>query len=91
MFFFKCVLTEDEFSALRVTISSDEYCLVRLPGDKNSYAIIAARLRDNIMDVLSGETLEQLEYLDEEEMRDVIKAASNYEVVGNRELLKRLL
>jgi hypothetical protein len=91
MFFFKCVFTEKEFSSLQTTLPVGDFCVVRYRGDKVYCGIIDDSLHGNFMDILSGETLEQLEYLDEEDVRDYFAGRSDYEIVGNRELLKSVL
>ena len=46
-------------------------------------------LHSRFMDILSGETLECLEYLDEAEFRKLIQEHGR-EVIGNRELIDKL-
>ena len=91
MILFKCVFTEKEFSSLQTTLSADDFCITRLPANDFFYGIIDDRLHASFMDILSGETLERLEYLDEEDIREVLAGRDDYELIGNKDMMKRVL
>ena len=87
---FKCVLHPDEIVALQKYLPADEYCLINFPEEKIVYGIMSEQLHTKFMDIVSGETLECLEYLDEEELRKVSKDEKR-EVLGNESLIDEFL
>ncbi|MBC7981482.1 hypothetical protein H7X65_00210 [Candidatus Parcubacteria bacterium] len=90
MLIFKCTFPYNELTALRKHLPENDFCIITHPDEKIYYGIIKADLHSKFMDMLSGETLEQLEYLDEKELRYSVKN-ENFDVIGNEELLKRFL
>lgn len=86
---FKCALQPHEVIALQNHLPADEYCLINIPRDKWTYGIMNEELHSKFMDILSGETLECLEYLDEQELRKLIEE-HGAEVIGNRALIDKL-
>lgn len=86
---FKCALQPHEVIALQKHLPADEYCFINIPSEKIIYGIMNEQLHSRFMDILSGETLECLEYLDEAEFRKLIQEHGR-EVIGNRELIDKL-
>ena len=83
----KCVFQESDLSAIQTVLPADEFCIIRFPGEQVCYGVMNENLHSRFMDVLSGETLEHLEYPDEKELK--YKARDeNAEFIGNRDLLK---
>ena len=68
----------------------DEFCIINVPGEKFYYGIMNEELHSKFMDILSGETLEQLEYIDEKDFKTLVRY-SNAEIMGNEVHLKNLL
>ena len=89
MLIFKCALQPDEIIALQQYLPADEYCLINFPGDKTTYGIMNDELHSRLMDLVSGETLECLEYLDESDLRKIGKVSKG-EVIGNGGLIDNL-
>ena len=90
MLIFKCVLLYNELTALQKYLPPHEFCIITRPGENVFYGVMNEELHSKFMDNLSGETLEQLEYLDEKELRNSIQF-EDPEIIGNEELLKRYL
>lgn len=88
MLIFKCVLQPDEVIALQKDLPADEYCLIKVPEEKIVYGIMNEELHSRLMDIVSGETLECLEYLDEVEFRNVSRMERR-EVTGNSRLIEK--
>ena len=86
---FKCALQTDEVVALQKHLPADEYCFINIPEEKIMYGIMNEELHSRFMDILSGETLECLEYLDEGEIKKVFRGGRG-EVIGNSELMNKL-
>ena len=86
---FKCAFQPHEVIALQNHLPADEYCLINNPGDKMIYGVMNEELHSRFMDILSGETLECLEYLDEPEFRQLFQEYGT-EVIGNRDLIGKL-
>ena len=68
---------------------SDAFCIVIIPNEKMSYGIMEEELHSKFMDVLSGETLECLEYLDENDFKK-LGEVDRSEIIGNASLLDKL-
>lgn len=88
MLLFRCEFTHNEFTALKNYLPTDDYCIVGEPGESEYYGVIRAGLHARFMDILSGETLERLEYVDDVEMRDFLKH-EGIETTGNVSLLDK--
>ena len=88
MLIFKCCFSAREMEEIRSALPGDGYCVVSNAGDRMCYGAINDEIYNQFMDVLSGETLEQLEYLDEDEFRRVLKGFSSPVFVGNRALVE---
>jgi hypothetical protein len=86
---FKCALHPHEVSALQKYLPAEEYCLINVPEQNTFYGIMNEELHSRFMDILSGETLECLEYLDEGEFKKFAKAPDR-EVIGNAALINKL-
>ena len=86
---FKCALQHSEIDAIQKSLPADEYCIVSVPEQKISYGVMNEDLHSRFMDVLSGETLEHLEYLDEKEFKKVVDVKRS-KVIGNVGLLDKL-
>ena len=84
---FKCVFQESELSALHTTLPADEFCIIKFPGEQICYGVMNVELHSRFMDILSGETLEHLEYPDEKELNIAAKVKTA-EFIGNKDLLK---
>ena len=89
MLIFKCALQQNEIIALQKYLPVDEFCIISLPGERMSYGIMNEELHSRFMDILSGETLECLEYLDGSDF-EKMKDAGEGEVIGNARLLDKL-
>lgn len=85
---FKCALLPDEMIALQKHLPADEYCLINFAGDTNIYGVMNDGLHSRFMDIVSGETLEFLEYLDEADFRKL--GMERREVIGNGRLVDNL-
>jgi hypothetical protein len=72
------------------TLPADEFCLINIPHEKISYGIINDHLHSRFMDILSGETLECLEYLDQKDLKG-IPSYSATDIIGNERLLRTVL
>ena len=86
---FKCALQHSEINAIRKSLPDDEYCIVSDAEQNLSYGVMKEELHSRFMDVLSGETLERLEYLDEKEFRK-LGDIDRSKVIGNAALLDEL-
>ena len=86
---FKCALRPEEIIALKKHLPPDEFCIVHIPEEKMSYGIMHEEMHSRFMDILSGETLECFEYLDETDFKK-IKDIDRREVIGNAGLLDEL-
>jgi hypothetical protein len=83
---FKCVFLGDELAALQNYMPPQGYCIVSVPEENICYGVISAVFHSKFMDILSGETLEHLEYLDQQELTNLI-ADKNVTIIGNADLL----
>ena len=88
--FFKCYFQQRELIALQSYLPHDEFCIFNVPGEKFYYGVMNEELHSKFMDILSGETLEQLEYLDEKDFINTGRQ-SMAEIMGNEGHLKKLL
>jgi hypothetical protein len=86
---FKCALQQAEIIALQKYLPADEFCIINIPGERLSYGIMNEELHSRFMDILSGETLECLEYLDKGDF-EKLRAAGDAVVIGNGRLLHGL-
>ena len=84
---FKCVFQASELSVIQTVLPADEFCIIKFPGEQVCYGVMNENLHSRFMDVLSGETLEHLEYPDEKELKSKARD-ENAEFIGNRDLLK---
>jgi hypothetical protein len=75
--------------ALQKYLPADEYCLINFAGDENIYGVMNDGLHSRFMDIVSGETLECLEYLDEAEFRK-LGMENRGEVIGNGRLMDNI-
>ena len=66
-----------------------EYCIIYIPEEKISYGIMHDEMHSKFMDILSGETLECFEYLDESDFKKIADIDKR-EVIGNAGLLDKL-
>jgi hypothetical protein len=88
MLLFRCKFSKDELAAFKNYLPEGEYCLVGGPGENEYYGVMEEGLHDKLMDILSGETLGVLEYLDEGEMRECMQRSEAAEKLGNNKLLE---
>ncbi|MBL7700545.1 MAG: hypothetical protein JNK79_20460 [Chitinophagaceae bacterium] len=88
MLLFRCKFNEGELASLKNYLPAKEYCLVGGPGEDEYYGVMGEGLHDKLMDILSGETLEMLEYIDDSEIREVLKSNRPTEKIGNHLLLE---
>ena len=72
---------------MQTVLPADEFCIIKLRGEQVCYGVMNEHLHSRFMDVLSGETLEHLEYTDEKELKSM-ESDKNAEFIGNRELVK---
>ena len=86
---FKCCFQHHELSTLQNNLPVEEFCIVKVSAEKNFYGVMNDELHSKFLDILSGETLEQLEYLDENDFRNLDYDRSD--LIGNEELLKKKL
>ena len=89
MLIFKCALQQSEIFAMQKYLPAEEFCLVNIPEEQISYGIMNEELHSRFMDILSGETLECLEYLDEKDFRKLGEVKRS-DVIGNAGLLDKL-
>lgn len=86
MLTFECVFQEIELSAIQAVLPADKFCIVKFPGEQICYGVINEEFHSKLMDVLSGETLEHLEYPDEKVWKNIM-LDKKAEFIGNKELL----
>lgn len=89
MLIFKCFFTAREIGAIAQEMPGDGYCIMRRPGEQIFFGIVVEEWYGAFMDLLSGETLEQLEYLDEEEIRRLARPG-DMETWGDGSLVSKL-
>ena len=83
---FKCCFQHNELNVLQKNLPVEEFCIVNVPAENTFYGVMNDELHGKFLDILSGETLGQFEYVDEKDFRDL-----NYtDVIGNEELIKNL-
>ena len=88
MLIFKCVFSYNELRALQNYLPADQYCIINKTGEKTFYGLMTEELHSKMMDILSGETLGQLEYVDEEELRKYASEShAELMITGNKDLL----
>ena len=90
MLFFKCKISFNELVAIEKNIPDDSYCISREPFDDFHYGVIRNSSFNELLNTLSGETLEQLEYLSEDEFRSVVRQRAHLHsaFTGDNSLLK---
>jgi hypothetical protein len=89
MLIFKCQFSAQELSAMKESLPHDGFCIMRRPGEKMHYGVMREDLHSRFMDVLSGETLGNLEYLDEDELKNFDQRDA--EITGNRRLIEEII
>jgi hypothetical protein len=89
MLFFKCRISLNEITALERNLPQDIYCISRDKLDQFHYGVIRSSGFNKLLNVLSGETLEDLEYLNDDEFRNVVSRLKSKSVAfsGNTGLL----
>jgi hypothetical protein len=89
MLFFKCRISFNELVAMERYLPKDTYCISRDSFDEFHYGVIQSTVFNQLLNVLSGETLEQLEYLSSDEFRNAIVEMQNKSIAfsGNTNLL----
>jgi hypothetical protein len=95
MIFFKFKTSFNEIKAVQKHLNERTYCFIQLPGDDFHYGVIGEECFEKLLDVLSGETLEKLEYLDEPEFKKAIPFwgetnSTNSSCEGNTDLIRNL-
>ena len=89
MLLFRCRFTYNELVAIKNYLPENEYCLVIGPGERDYYGVIDEGLHDKLMDILSGETLGILEYVDEQELKEYLQSDEAAGTLGNTTLLSK--
>lgn len=89
MLFFKCRPSLNELVAMEKYLPEETYCITREKFEEYYYGVIRVTMFNKLLNVLSGETLEHLEYLNDDEFRDILSHLkfNNIPFLGNRELL----
>lgn len=87
--FFKCYFQQSELTTLQNYLSQDEFCIIHVPVEKFCYGIMTDEFHSKFMDILSGETLEKLEYLDENDFKNMV-SNSKTGIIGNEDLFNKL-
>jgi hypothetical protein len=89
MLFFKCRISFNELVLMERQLPQEMYCISKEQHDQFHYGVIKTGVFNKLLNVLSGETLEELEYLSEDEFKEVLSIAKNKNLkfVGNHELL----
>jgi hypothetical protein len=89
MMFFKCRISFNELVAMERYLPNDTYCISRDGFGEFHYGVIQSTGFNSLLNVLSGETLEQLEYLSSDEFKNVIAEMQNKSMAfyGNTSLL----
>lgn len=93
MMFFKCQITYNELVSLDRILSDEVYCVIKNPGDNYYYGVMPSTAYDKLIEVLSGDSLVNLEYLDQDEFRkgvvliDTVKSYPHH-IIGNTDLLQ---
>lgn len=89
MLFFKCRASFNELVALEKNLPEELYCISNDRLEGYHYGVIKVTIFNKLLNVLTGETLEQLEYLSDDEFREalVLVRRNNISFSGNTELL----
>lgn len=87
MLLFRCKFTHNELTAIKNYLPEGEYCIVGGPEERESYGVMEEGLHSRFIDILSGETLSYLEYVDSDEMTAFLKKHAPLEETGNCRLL----
>ena len=89
MLFFKCRISFNELVAMERYIPADAFCISRDSFEDFHYGVIQGTAFNELLNVLSGETLEQLEYLSGDEFKHVVAEMQNKRIAfyGNTNLL----
>ena len=87
MVYFTVPISHNEIVNLRRHLSDQNYCLIQLGAASGFYGIVVENSYHTLLHALSAETLERLEYLNENEFQHAYEGATIAEVFGNKELL----
>ena len=68
--------------ALQNYLPHNEFCIINIPGEEFYYGVMNDELHSKFMDILSGETLELLEYLDESDFKNTVRD-HKADILGN--------
>ena len=89
MLLFRCEFTHNELTALKNYLPQDEYCIIGGPGERDYYGVIEEGSHGRLLDILSGETLSMLEYVDEDELKRFVSVEEVVEIIGKCELIDK--
>lgn len=87
MLLFRCRFTHNELTAIKNYLPEGEYCIIGGPEEREYYGVMSDGLHSRFIDILSGETLSLLEYLETGEMTEFLQGKTSLEETGNCELL----
>lgn len=87
MLLFRCRFTHNELTAIKNYLPQGEYCLVSGGESREYFGVMEEGLHSRFIDILSGETLSYLEYVDSDEMNDFLRKNDLLEETGNCTLL----
>lgn len=89
MLFFKCRISFNELVSMEKQLPIESFCITRDEQDGFHFGVIKSSIFNKFLNALSGETLEQLEYLTREELNKALSTFENKMISfsGNRELL----
>lgn len=89
MLFFKCRMSSEDLALIERRLPRDLYWISREHFEDFHYGVIKSVIFNKLLNILSGETLEQLEYLSEHEFKAVLDQLKNkrFQFAGNPNLL----
>jgi hypothetical protein len=85
MVYFFVSLSHNELQQFKKGINRLSFCLVR--RDNLFYGCVPEAVYPELLEILSAETLQHLEYLDEKEFSEIINSVDATDFLGNTELL----
>ena len=73
--------------SIQRNLSPDSYCITKDSVDDYHYGVIDSAAFDKLINVLTAETLGELEYLSEDEFKSIIQSSRPPSFLGNQALI----